>query len=153
MPENASNSPAQLWTRLRLVVMAMSAFRKALIKRDTLVSFDSDEALNDALATKLNETHLESDQDATPLDNPDVGNSDNASASSANRDDNLLISIETEATPSDVEGVTSVGGVNRQQPIAQGSSPNPFHLHLLFPKFQNFRMSFQRLHMQICIFY
>lgn len=120
LPENASNSPTQLWTRLRLVVMAMSAFRKALTKRpeNTLVSFDSDDALNEALATKLNDTHLVGEErDATPLDNPD---DDISTASSANRGDNLLISIETEATASDVEGLTSVGDVSRQQPIAQG---------------------------------
>ena len=120
LPENASNSPTQLWTRLRLVVMAMSAFRKALTKRpeSTLISFDSYDALNEALATKLDDTHLEREErDATPLDNPD---DDIATASSTNRDDNLLISIETEATASDVEGLTSVGDVSRQQPIAQG---------------------------------
>ena len=119
LPENASNSPTQLWTRLRLVVMAANGFRKALAKRNALVSFDSDDALNDALASKMGDAQLV-DRDISPLNNENENININTASSSANRDNNLLISIETEATPSDVGGVTSVGGVSRQQPIAQG---------------------------------
>ena len=93
--------------------MAANAFRKALtIKRNTLVSFDSNEALNDALASKLEDAHLD-DQGITPIDS--ISNT-----VSGSQDDNLLVSIETEATPSDIGGLISIGDDNRQQPIAKG---------------------------------
>ncbi|XP_066928785.1 C-myc promoter-binding protein-like [Clytia hemisphaerica] len=112
LPENASNSPSQLWNRLRLVVMAMNGFRKAITKRNTLVSFDSDEALDKAIGKQ---TQNHQNPQSAPLGVPGV-------TPITDSQDDLLVSIETEATPSNIDSQV-IGDVTRQQPIAQGFLP------------------------------
>jgi len=108
LPENAANSPKHLWSRLRIVVKAMNAFRQgasiAAAKKNTLVSFDSDEALNKAIGESQKQSSL-AEQGISPLDNQDE----------------MLVSIESVATSSNSdEAATVVGDVERQQPVAEG---------------------------------
>ena len=92
----------------------MNAFRQgattAAKKNSTLVSFDSDEALNKAL-----ESQSLDEQGVTPLDEQGVAPLDSTQ-------DEMLISIESVATPSNSdEAATVVGDIERQQPVAKGT--------------------------------
>lgn len=55
LPERAKRTPKQLWCRLRVVVMAMYAFRKGITKKYKLLNFDDSDELQKSVDVSVNE--------------------------------------------------------------------------------------------------